>query len=363
MMYRVLKTIFVILFVSITVLAFAQPAPPDSLYGKELRIWLKKHWYDGKHNSLGYNGATGARGRMYNWIDNYNNEVETIYGGYITYIQFGGTVTNPENGRVNCEHIVPQSFFSESGENGREPMRSDIHHLAPSYRNWNSTRSNYPFDNIADTDVTKWMIETREQNTIPAVNPSDYSKFSNSGNYNRFEPRDKVKGDIARAVLYFYTMYEDNEDVNRDIYRVFRNLQVALEWHEMDPPDRTEEDRNRKVEIYQGNRNPYIDFPEALKRAWFMDGPDDDEVISSVYQELTPWFSVFPNPADDFISIATTYFDSFHCMLYDVSGKQISTIVSTTNELKINTDKLGKGIYMLQISTEDTRYTYRFIKK
>jgi hypothetical protein len=40
-------------------------------------------------------------------------------------------------------------------------------------------------------------------------------------------------------------------------------LSVLLQWHEEDPPDDAERERNERVcASYQGNRNPFIDFPQ-----------------------------------------------------------------------------------------------------
>ena len=39
-------------------------------------------------------------------------------------------------------------------------------------------------------------------------------------------------------------------------------LSVLLEWHEQDPVDQLEQDRNDIVFGFQENRNPFIDHPE-----------------------------------------------------------------------------------------------------
>ncbi|GIQ92064.1 endonuclease I, partial [Kipferlia bialata] len=74
------------------------------------------------------------------------------------------------NSELNCEHIVPQSFFdkklstvstlcpshSSTRRTPWNPMVSDVHHLRPAYDLANSGRSNYPFQVIPDEDVYKW---------------------------------------------------------------------------------------------------------------------------------------------------------------------------------------------------------------
>ena len=78
------------------------------------------------------------------------------------------------------------------------PMKSDMHHLRPCKDNVNSARGNKPFNDIDD-----WLTETctfdYELNSIPSSNINEFSE--NGANY--FEPKENVKGDIARAIFYF----------------------------------------------------------------------------------------------------------------------------------------------------------------
>lgn len=246
-MKRFLLAVSLLLSIS----AFAQ-TPPSGLEGSALRSWIKTNFYDGKHSQLGY---SNARMRMYNYIDNYNNSIVCVYGGYVKSWNYGGTGTNPAP--INAEHTVPQSFFGKS-----EPMRSDIHHLFPTYDRWNSRRSNYPFSEISDSSTTYWMVNTSESGSIPSSNIDNYSEGTSS----RFEPREDQKGNTARAVFYFYTMYP-----NYDISQV-GDINTLYQWHLDDPVDSTELERNNRIETYQGNRNPYIDNPTWVGPAWGFGG-------------------------------------------------------------------------------------------
>jgi endonuclease I len=42
--------------------------------------------------------------------------------------------------------------------------------------------------------------------------------------------------------------------------------EMLREWHLSDPPDEWERDRNSLIEDVQGNRNPFIDYPEMDER-------------------------------------------------------------------------------------------------
>lgn len=237
-------------------MAFAQSAPPSNLSGSALRTWLKTNWYDGRLNSLSY---ANARRKMYNIIDNEStgpnaNKVICVYSGYEKAVTYGGTNSNPTP--INCEHTVPQSFF-----NSDAPMVSDIHHLFPTLDEWNTTRSNYKFNGLAVASVTKWMTGSTSTTTAPAIGVRDnYSKYGGS----RFEPRRAHKGNLARAIMYFYTMYPTEAGPMSDVI----NVDTMYAWHIQDPVDANERTRNNRVESQQGNRNPYIDYPEISARAW-----------------------------------------------------------------------------------------------
>jgi len=228
--------------------------PPDNLNGSGLRTWLKQNYYDGKHSTLGY---STARMRMYNFIDNKNNQITGVYSGYVKSWTFGGNGTNPMP--INAEHTVPQSFFGKN-----EPMRSDIHHLFPTYSNWNSERSNHPFGEITDSSTDKWMYLSNSQSSVPGSNIDRYSESISS----RFEPREDQKGNTARAIFYFYTMYPTQAGAMSKV----GDINVFYQWHLQDPVDANEIARNNSIEQYQGNKNPYISHPEWIARAWDLGG-------------------------------------------------------------------------------------------
>lgn len=179
-------------------------------------------------NSVSY---TTARDFMYGSIDNNGGTVECVYTGRTANFnsRAGANANN-----FNCEHTFPQSKY-----NSNQPMRADIHHLFPTDASANSTRSNHPFGTVNN----------------PSWNQGG-SKYGNS----TFEPRDVHKGDAARAMLYFVTRYQD--------YQNFFGPQenVLRQWHEDYPPTASAKTRNDDIENVQNNRNPFVDYPQLVKR-------------------------------------------------------------------------------------------------
>lgn len=245
-------------------------APATSLSGQALKDWLKQNWYDGKRTSLGYNTA---RDKMYGYIDNNSALVRCVYGGYQSSLTQCST-SNPAN--INCEHTIPQSFFGSA-----TPYVDDIHHLFPTIDAWNNVRSNYKFAEITDAQTTKWMRGLSETSTaIPTANIDEYSEFRSNGTSSVFEPREDHKGNLARAIFYFFTMHPTA--VSNGITSVVDNPTLLYQWHLQDPVDATELQRNTRVAQAQGNYNPYIAYPELVARAWGFTPVASDTLVSFV---------------------------------------------------------------------------------
>ncbi|GAA4381528.1 endonuclease [Hymenobacter koreensis] len=232
-------------------------APPASLQDQALRTWLTQNWYDGKRTVLSY---SAARAKMYNYADNFNNTVTCVYSGYSVArpLNFNNSSTSITN--INCEHTVPQSWFDEAVR-----MQSDMHHLFPTVIQWNSDRGSDPFAEIPDAQTQKWIRFLTSQSTIPSANIDEYSEDTNT----QFEPREDHKGNLARAVFYFYTVHAGQTfDTGKGMLSAVGNPATLYQWHLQDPVDAREQERNRRVAASQGNYNPYINDPSLVARAW-----------------------------------------------------------------------------------------------
>jgi hypothetical protein len=225
------------------------------LYEEELIEFLRDNY---KPNStLSY---TGAREALYEYIDNEGNYVSGIYTNYSVYLPPGTNAPTTylyENG-MDCEHVWPQSMYD--GDDC--PMRCDLHHLRPSKANVNQSRSNKPFGEIPDHQTDNWYWLDQNQSSIPNNNIDEYSE-SKSG---CFEPREDRKGDIARTMFYFYTMYSESADAD-----FFASQKEELNnWHEYDSADENEIYRTWQIASYQQNKpNPFILDETLVWRAFF----------------------------------------------------------------------------------------------
>jgi hypothetical protein len=259
-----MKRILLILFVGLFISTNAQKIAPTNIAGKAFRNWLKENWYDNKFTLLGYDYA---REQMYNDIDNIDNKISCVYAGYtVNFTPQSSPITPVFDLGISCEHTVPQSFYNDA-----EPMRSDVHHLFPTYNPWNIERSNHPFADINDNTTDKWMINNTSSTTIPTSNINNYAESDG----NSFEPRELSKGNTARAIFYFYSIYTGGI---RDISEI-GNLNTLFSWHQNDAPDAAEERRNDRIAYYQGNRNFFVDYPEWLSYAWGFSSPTGKPIL------------------------------------------------------------------------------------
>ena len=241
-------------------LPFGQDVIGDGLYEDELIDFLQGNYKTS--TTLGY---TMARDTMYLRIDRIDGQVKGIYTNYSLTLPDGVDPSthlyqNGSSNGINCEHVWPQSLYE-----GGEPIKSDMHALRPCKNNVNSARNNKPFDESTDTQTITWYWQNSQTSNIPSSNIDEYSE--NHGTY--FEPREDRKGDIARTMFYFYTMYSEMAD---DVF--FEGQKEILEtWHELDPADEDELSRTWQIADYQENKpNPFILDATLVERAYFYDG-------------------------------------------------------------------------------------------
>ena len=218
----------------------------------------------GDPRPLGYDLA---RDSMYARIYNEANTVEGTYSGYqITVDPSQGDPSAIAAGKdINTEHTWPQSKGA-----GQEPARSNLHILVPTRDEVNSARSNLPYGDSPDADTDQWFFEDQVRTSPPTTDLPLWSELLSN---QRFEPRHSVKGDVARAVFYFVTVYPNRADFS--FFEAQRDTLLA--WHEQDPVDATEMRRNLLQASYQDNAlNPYVVDPSLADRVYGSGADEDD---------------------------------------------------------------------------------------
>ncbi len=174
---------------------------------------------------------------------NSSNVIEIYSGRSVPKTSQGG---NPDD--WNREHVWAKAHGDFGTGTG---PGTDIHHLRPSDVSVNGARGNLDFDE-GGSSVFQCGGCARDSDS--------------------FEPRDAVKGDVARMIFYMAIRYEGgdgfadlepNDRVGNGSAPAIGRVSVLLRWNAEDPPDTFERRRNDVIYTsYQRNRNPFIDHPE-----------------------------------------------------------------------------------------------------
>lgn len=204
--------------------------------------------------------------------DAYDSEhIECFYTGMLIDKDARDGSGNTDSGYVwNREHIWAKSHgFNDE----KYTAYADAHHLRASEKTINSSRNNSYFAEV--------------------TNPTGTDEYGNRWTSSVFEPRDEVKGDVARILFYMVTRYHDSElTLTLDNTGNYGNeptlgmLDTLVKWHYEDPVSETEIKRNEVVYSYQGNRNPYIDHPEFVYYLYQEESEDLGVTESNVLEKV-----------------------------------------------------------------------------
>ncbi|TMS92349.1 deoxyribonuclease I [Pseudoalteromonas sp. S201] len=158
---------------------------------------------------------------------------------------------NERASRIEWEHIVPAAQFGQHRacwkKNGKDNARTncaktdeafekaegDLHNLVPAVGELNADRSNF---NFGDIDGER----------------RDYGQcdFEVSFKAELAEPPSNVKGDIARIYLYMIKTH--------DAQVMPEKLEVFKLWNDIDPVDKWECERDKRILKIQGNSNIFV---------------------------------------------------------------------------------------------------------
>ena len=357
-----MKKIFLILFLSLSAIyIFAQiPAnyysAAQNKKGYALRYALfnivKTHttlsydylWDAYEYTDLKPNGKVWD---MYSDRPGQNPPYEFTYGS-----DQCGTYSN-EGDCYNREHSIPKSWF-----NDESPMVSDLMHIVPTDGKVNGQRSNFPYGDVASAT---WTSQNGSKLGTSAV--SGYTGTV-------FEPIDEYKGDFARIYFYMTVCYM-NKNLGATSTSMFTNsnlkpwaLNMLIQWSSQDPVSTKEIARNNAVYQIQGNRNPFVDYPELVGKIY---GADSVNVFqpSSIDEYQTVDFVSFSNPSTQYIQLFyTSEFDNTlnsQITIFDLRGKNIINLSLTNQPQTIDIQSLSPGVYLLKIDHSKNSKVYKLI--
>lgn len=179
--------------------------------------------------------------------------------------------------QMNKEHTVPKSWWGSNTDFG---PGCDIINVIPGEAKANNAKKDNPMG-IANGTLSF-------DNGLTKVGTGVVNGYADKF----FEPADIYKGNFARIYLYVATCYPDiSWDVDKSKSMTAENRAtlkewvqpMLIEWSKNDAVDASEIAMNERIYQIQGNRNPFIDYPELADYIW---GEKQDEPF--ILSEHTP---------------------------------------------------------------------------
>jgi len=246
-------------------------------------------------------------------------------------------------GLWNREHTFAKSLANPSMSTNSPSAGTDVHHLRACDKQMNSSRGS-----------KKFAAGSGNAGTVGA----------------NWYPGDEWKGDVARMMMYMYLRYPTQcvptsvgtgSTVSLDDM-----LTLFIDWNAQDPVSTYEEQRNTRLEMSQGNRNPFIDNPYLATVIW--GGIDAENTwtgsVSINEKETENSFLIYPVPSNN--GTLHVFFDHTEEIkllnIYNVNGqviKSISNPVFENNEFIIN--DLTEGFFVLRAVIGDKVLTKKVV--
>ena len=212
---------------------------------------------------LDYGGGAGKTWSGFWQTDQMEDmQVRDRYSNVVRYL-------NPDMSAVsnmNIEHIWANSWWGHLKNNAY----CDLFNLYPADATANGRKSNNPIG-VVDGNVAY-------TNGVTKVGKS--TSYRADSLITAWEPADRWKGDFARTYFYMATCYSHmtslwtttegllTVDPNSPLLMRPWVYNLMLEWAEADPLDDIERQRCDAIYEIQGNRNPFVDYPELCDYIW-----------------------------------------------------------------------------------------------
>jgi len=166
---------------------------------------------------------------------------------------------------MHIEHSFPKSWWGAYPNNAYK----DLFHLYPADASANESKNNLPLGEVTGTPGFDNGVTKTGKNGFETA----YTDAC-------FEPADEYKGDFARSYFYIASVYENLAPlmqspmvINGSTYPFWKPwaIDLLLKWNKQDPVSPKELTRIEAVYNIQGNRNPFIDYPNLAEYIWGKD--------------------------------------------------------------------------------------------
>lgn len=208
-------------------------------------------------NVLDYGSGKGSTWWGFYSTDNDNGYVIDRYSNNrVKFVSRGAVASG-----MNIEHSFPKSWWGGS----KKQAYQDLYNLMPSDSKANSSKSNYGMGEVTNASYDNGCIKV-------GTGTADKSGVK------LWQPSKRWEGDFARGYMYMATAYQDYtwsaaealHSLQQGDYPTLKPwaYKLYIKWAKEDKVDETEAKRNEAVYKIQGNRNPFIDFPNLMEYIW-----------------------------------------------------------------------------------------------
>jgi deoxyribonuclease-1 len=231
-----MKKLFSVVALTLSVITPAFANPP-STFSEAKVIAKQKIYLDQANSSMGelYCGC------KWTWVGKSGGRIDAQSCG----LKARSQETRAE--RTEWEHIVPAWTFGNQRQcwknGGREhcvdddpvfrAMEADLFNLYPSVGEVNGDRSNFNYGMATGVAPQYGQCKTRV----------DF-------NQRAAEPRDEVKGLVARTTFYMFDRYKLNMSGQQQ--------QLLMAWDKQYPVSPWEKERDRRITAIMGHSNPFV---------------------------------------------------------------------------------------------------------
>lgn len=264
---------------------------------------------------------------------------------------------------INQEHTFPRSELNGSSSHRSE---DDLHNLFPTQVGVNNDRASLPFAEIPDAQTTRWYrgAPPYTQTSVPS---SDIDAYSEIRSGQAFEPREVHEGNVARAMFYMATVWDDVADL-----AWFATQQDdLLEWHRADAVDQAEVDRSERVAAFQSGCasgacvNPFVVDSTLIRRAFFPEivvVGTEAPVASGAALSLSG-----PNPFSASTRLTASARGTARVTVLDALGREVAVLhdgplAGGRAVLTLDGAALAPGVYTVRLVAPEAVLTRRLVR-
>lgn len=161
---------------------------------------------------------------------------------------------------IEWEHVVPAEAFGRSFSEWRDGDLSCVDSKGRTFKGRNCARKISEEFRFMEADMFNLVPAVGELNgdrsnysyAMIHGEPREYGSCDFEIENQKAEPREEIRGDIARIYFYMDWAYPGHGIVSE------KNRKLFEAWDKDDPVDAWEIERCRRIEAVQGNRNPFV---------------------------------------------------------------------------------------------------------